>query len=55
MKAFDFIHAYIILFATSMSFVRIVISILVNDSRFAQALFVSIIQVLQFANLVFLP
>jgi len=56
MKAYHFIYAKIILYAKSMSFVCIVISILVNDSFFfAQALFISIIPLLQFVHLVFLP
>ena len=50
MKAVLFIYTYIILFAKSMSFVHIVISIPVNDSFFAQISFVSIIQVLQFVD-----
>jgi len=51
MKAYYFIYAYmyIILFAKSMSFVHIVISIL-DDSFFAQVSFVSKIQVLQFVH-----
>jgi len=43
MKAYYFIYTYTILFAKSMSFVHIVISISVNDSFFAQVSFVSVI------------
>jgi len=50
MKAYYLIYAYIILFAKSMSFVHTVISILVNDSFFAQVSYVSIVQVLQFIH-----
>jgi len=52
MKVYYFIYTYmyIILFAKSMSFVHIVISILVNDSFYAQISFISRIQVLQFVH-----
>jgi len=52
MKAY-FIYTYIILFAKSMSFVHIVISILV-DSFLLLKLYLFEIQVFQFVHLVFL-